>query len=549
MANTLIQLKYSLLTDVPPSLNVSEPAYSFSSNTLFIGTNDNGVINIGGYFYTSQIDNATSANTPNTLVRRDATGNASFYYVIAENLTGSLTGNADSATKLQTARFFNFTGDVDAVAVSFDGTANADFTLELTNTGVAAGTYGGQTKIPVIVVDADGRVTSAANVNVATELTIAGDDESFTVDLLTETLTINGRDGITTDAVSSNNTILIDVDNTVIRGLNGGSGSQTINSDLSVTGNLTVIGNVYSMNVESYKVTDPVIYLASNNYVSDVVDIGFVGNYFDGSSQRHTGLIRKAGTNEMYAFTNYDEEFDTNILNIANPSLVYANLHANLVDGIVENLAQAILVPDGGTGANTFASGQILVGNGTGALQSLANTGTAGTYANASHVPVITTDAYGRVSGIVNTEISIDTSQVTSGILPIARGGTNNTTYTTGALLQFDGTKVATLANSTYVQTGTLATSNTITSLTVDAYGRVTAATSQKIDIDTSQVTTGILPVVRGGTGANTFTTNGVLLGQGTSALTTVSSSTEGHILTINSSGVPQFQMLSGGTF
>jgi hypothetical protein len=57
------------------------------------------------------------------------------------------------------------------------------------------------------------------------------------------------------------------------------------------------------------------------------------------------------------------------------------------------------------------------------------------------------------------------------------------------------------------------------------------------------------LGVARGGTGANTFTTNGVLLGQGTGAFATVSSSTEGHVLTINGSGVPTFTMLSGGTF
>ena len=52
-----------------------------------------------------------------------------------------------------------------------------------------------------------------------------------------------------------------------------------------------------------------------------------------------------------------------------------------------------------------------------------------------------------------------------------------------------------------------------------------------------------------GGTGNTAFTSNHVLLGNGTNPVTTVGSTTEGHILTINSSGAPTFQHLQGGTF
>jgi len=81
------------------------------------------------------------------------------------------------------------------------------------------------------------------------------------------------------------------------------------------------------------------------------------------------------------------------------------------------------------------------------------------------------------------------------------------------------------------------------------ANGRVLSANSTAISLAASAITSGTLGVARGGTGAATHTTNGVLLGQGTSAVTTASSSTEGHILTINGSGVPTFSMLEGGTF
>ena len=54
MANSVIQIKTSLLTARPPSLNVGELAYSYASNTAFIGLPDTNIIPIGGKFYVDQ---------------------------------------------------------------------------------------------------------------------------------------------------------------------------------------------------------------------------------------------------------------------------------------------------------------------------------------------------------------------------------------------------------------------------------------------------------------------------------------------------------------
>jgi hypothetical protein len=167
MANTLIQLKFSNSTATPTSLRAGEQAYSFTSDKLFIGNTSNTVLTIGGKYFVDQIEAATSANTGNTLVRRDPSGNASFINVFADKFYGTLVGGVDTATKLTTARDIGLAGDATG-NVSFDGSTNVTLTVDLTNTGVTPATYGGATQVPTFVADEEGRITSAANVSIST---------------------------------------------------------------------------------------------------------------------------------------------------------------------------------------------------------------------------------------------------------------------------------------------------------------------------------------------------------------------------------------------
>lgn len=596
MANTVIQLKYSLATATPASLNVAEAAYSFSSNKLFIGNNTNGVITIGGKYYTDLVDAATDANTASAIVKRDASGNFS-----ATTITAALNGNAATATKWQTARNIGVSGDATGI-VSVDGSANANIPLTLNNTGVSAGFYGSGTVVPVFNVAANGRILSVTNTNItlSSSLSIAGDSGTDTVTVGTDTLTFEGGDGITSTV--TNNKASFAVDNTVVRTTGG-----TISGDLAVTGNLIVSGNTVTQDVENVRTEDPLIQLAANN-AANTVDIGFFGSY-TATGTKYTGLVRDA-TDGVYKLLVDGTEAPTTTVNTA--AFTTGTIVANITGGTVSGLTADIAVADGGTGRGTFTTGAILVGAGTGALGELANvTVTKTTLATSNTLTDVTTDGYGRITAVTATPIAISATQVTSGTLPIARGGTNQTSFTNGQRIIFDGTSLLSQANVTTTVTGGLSTSNTITSLTTNAYGDITAYTGAAIAIAASQVTSGTLAVAQGGTGiasyavgdliyasgtttlskladvatgnalisggvgvapswgkigltthvsgtlavsnggtgATTLTNNGVLLGQGTNAITAASSSTEGHVLTINASGVPTFAHLSGGTF
>ena len=519
MSNTIIQIKRSDANSQPANLSAGEFAYSYLSNTLFLGTtNGTGVINVGGLLYTQTIDAATAANTANTLVKRRSDG--AFF--------GQLFGNANTATALQTGRYIGINqGDVNANSVYFDGTGNANVALVLsTMANVTAGQYGSTTAIPVITVAANGRVSNVSTVVIDTQFTVAGNTGSGS-QAGGGTLTIQGGNtGIVTTVTGSggSETVTISTDNTVVRSNTTAVGAQIIATDLQIAGNLIVSGTATYVNTSIVQTNDSLIQLASNNTVGDVIDIGFVGLYNNGANVM-TGLIRDAGDKNYYLFKDVlasslsANNISNNLFTVANTATLYANLNANtatigILTANTANIGSIILtsalpIGSGGTNNTTFTTGSLTFFDGT-KLASFANTGTAGTYANASHVPVITTDAYGRVSAVTNTAISIDTSQITSGTLGFSRGGTGSTTYTTGTLLVAGASGLLSLANTTYTQSGTLATNNTITSITVDAYGRFTNSTVSAISG---------LTVPQGGTGLATITQNGITYGNGVGAL------------------------------
>jgi hypothetical protein len=108
-------------------------------NTLTMNTSGTGLsgsttFNNSGAATFTVTSNATSANTGGTIVARDGSGNFN-----AGTITASLSGNADTATALETARTFQITGDIVGSPISFDGTGNVSIAATIQPNSVALG--------------------------------------------------------------------------------------------------------------------------------------------------------------------------------------------------------------------------------------------------------------------------------------------------------------------------------------------------------------------------------------------------------------------------
>lgn len=361
MAN-LIQIKRSLTTATAPSLANGELAFTANGDHLFIGSNG-ASITIAGKFNPGVLT-ANQALVANGTGYLDAVKAANLISTGADITNLNVGGSKvlANATQLTVAA---------GVGLSANGSlGSANQVLRSTGTSIYWDTDAGD----------------ISGVTAGNGLTGGGTSGALTIDVV-------GANGInvTADAVGVTTGSTLTVNTTGIH-----VNSSLALTSLSLTGDLTVAGNLTTTNVNSVVVSDPLIYLAGNNYASDLVDIGFAGNYNDGSN-RHTGLFRDASDSGIYKlFYNLTQELDAaTTVNTADPTFAIATLQTYLNSGgLVSNstavtltanstlavnltansvtLNTPLAVTSGGIGRSSITAGAILVGNGSGATTVLA---------------------------------------------------------------------------------------------------------------------------------------------------------------------------------
>ena len=544
ISNTSILIKRSQSVGRPSSLQSGEVAYSYASNTLFIGTpSGTGTVNVGGQYYTSTLDAATQSNTASTLVKRDSNG----------AVFGRFYGVANTAVLLDTPKNFSISGgDMTATAVLFTGNNDVVLNTSLnTVPGLGAGYYGGSTQssstIPIVQVAANGRIMSIANTTVTSSFNISDGTTSNTI-YSGSTFYHQGTKGITT--ATSGNTMTFGTDNTVLRSNTSGLGTQIITtpmqigSDLVVTGNLIVQGNSTTISTTDFAVNDTLIYLGVGNYISDAQDIGFIGHYNSGANA-HTGIIRDPSFKEYWVFDGYTPEVSSNnIVMLSDPSFHKANINANFYKGNViattVYTATANVTGDLGVAGNSYIANNERVGGNLTVIGNTTLTGQANTVADIG----VGGNAY------VTGNFKVTGTTTLSNQLTVPNGGTGQTSFNTGQVIIGSGTNgLQQLANVASINS-TLAANSTVSNLTTDVWGRVTGFTTQAI---------AGLTVGQGGTGRTSFNTNGIVYGNSTDGAGPIQSTYvagfadqtwSNQILTVTNTGVPVWtSAMDGGQF
>ena len=471
-------------------------------------------------------------------------------------------------------------------------------TISIANTGVAAGSYGTTSAVPTLTVNAQGQITSATDTAIAiatsqiTSGTLGidrggtglssvptngqidiGNGTGFTRTTLTASTGISISNGAGSISIGNSGVLSFSAGTTGLTPSTGTTGTVTLAGTLNVanggTGATSLTGYVYGNGTGAFTASTTI---PNSGLQNSSLTIGSTAISLGNTASSIAGLTSLTLTqdpiNPLDAATKQYVDSTIEGLNIHAPAAAAttANLTATYNNGtsgvgatLTNSGTQAAFAVDGYTAA---LNDRILVKDQSTAAQNGVYTVTTGGSGSTNWVLTRATDMNVSGSGadqlgpgdyvfVVNGTQNAGTAWVVTTPLPITIGSTSITfvqfagagTYTAGTGLTLTGTQFS--ITNTGVSAASYGSASSVPAIAINAQGQITSATDTAIAISASQITSGSLGVARGGTGASSLTANGILYGNGTSAVGATSAGVTGEVLVGNTGSPPTWATLS----